>query len=97
RLEPQESGSAARSTKALNTLDLIADPTPRHLGELLWRIAQPVSAVLLALLAIPLASVNPRMGRSANLVIALLIYVVYNNLMTLTQAWVAQERIPFSV
>lgn len=97
RLEPQESGSAARSTKALNTLDLIADPTPRHLGELLWRIAQPVSAVLLALLAIPLASVNPRMGRSANLVIALLIYVVYNNLMTLTQAWVAQERIPFSI
>lgn len=97
RLEPRESSSATRSTKALGTLELIADPTPRNLGELLWRIAQPVSAVLLALLAIPLASVNPRMGRSINLVIALLIYVVYNNLMTLTQAWVAQERMPFSI
>ncbi len=97
RLEPQEGSSATRSTKALGTLDLITDPTSRNLGELLWRVAQPVSAVLLALLAIPLASVNPRMGRSINLVIALLIYVVYNNLMTLTQAWVAQERMPFSV
>ena len=97
RLEPQERSSATRSTKALGTLDLIADPTPRNLGELTWRVAQPVSAILLALLAIPLASVNPRMGRSINLVIALLIYVVYNNLMTLTQAWVAQERLPFSI
>src|SRR5690606_5415785 len=60
RREPQESSSATRSTTALGTLDLIAAPTPRSLGELLWRVAQPVSAVLLALLAIPLASVNPR-------------------------------------
>src|SRR5690606_30768479 len=97
RLEPQAGSAATRGTKALGTLELIADPTPRNLGELLWRISQPVSAVLLALLAIPLASVNPRMGRSINLVIALLIYVVYNNLMTLTQAWVAHERMPFSI
>lgn len=97
RLEPQDSGTTTRSSKALGTLELLADPTSRNLGELVWRIAQPVSAVLLALLAIPMAAVNPRMGRSINLVIALLVYVVYNNLMTLTQAWVAQGRLPFSV
>lgn len=95
RLEPQGAEATTRSAKALTTAELIASPTPRNRGELVWRIAQPVSALLLALLAIPLASVNPRMGRSINLVIALLIYVTYNNLMTLTQAWVAQERMPF--
>jgi lipopolysaccharide export system permease protein len=85
------------STKAKSTSDLVADPTPRHLGELLWRIGLPLSAVALALLAIPLSSFNPRVGRSINLIVALLVYVTYSNLLSLSQAWVVQGRLSFSV
>ncbi|MFP5406685.1 MAG: LptF/LptG family permease, partial [Gammaproteobacteria bacterium] len=84
-------------SKVKPTLDLVRDPNERNLAELLWRIGLPVSAFLMALLAIPLSAMNPRMGRSVNLVAALLLYVLYNNLLSVVQAWVAQGRIPFAL
>ncbi|MBS1147321.1 MAG: hypothetical protein H6R08_1497, partial [Proteobacteria bacterium] len=37
--------------------------------------------------------VNMRSRRSYGLVIALLLYFVYNNLLSLSQAWVAQDKL----
>jgi lipopolysaccharide export system permease protein len=51
--------------------------------------------LVLALLAIPLSFVNPRAGRSANMLIAILVYVVYSNLISVSQAWVAQGKLSF--
>ena len=67
-----------------------------NLGELQWRISLPVSALILALLAIPMSFVNPRAGRSINLLFALLVFVVYVNLLTISQARVAQGKLAFS-
>jgi lipopolysaccharide export system permease protein len=61
----------------------------------LWRIGLPVSALILCLLAIPLSYVNPRAGRSANMLIAVLIYAIYNNLLSVSQAWVVQGKLSF--
>jgi lipopolysaccharide export system permease protein len=38
--------------------------------------------------------VNPRAGRSLNLILAVLLYMVYSNLLSISQSWVAQERLP---
>jgi lipopolysaccharide export system permease protein len=38
--------------------------------------------------------VNPRSGRSWNLVLAVLVYALYNNLLSIFQAWTAQGKIP---
>ena len=54
-----------------------------------------VLMLILALLAIPLSFVNPRAGRSANMLIAILIYAIYSNLMSVSQAWVAQGKLSF--
>ena len=70
---------------------------PAQRAELLWRFSVPLSAIILALLAIPLSFVNPRAGRSANMLLALFTYLVYNNLMTISQAWVASGKISFAV
>ena len=86
-----------RRTERVSTLELIREGTPRGMGELLWRVSLPISAVMLGLLAVPMSSFNPRVGRSVNLIVALLIYVIYSNLISLSQAWVAQERISFGV
>ena len=48
----------------------------------------------MALFAVPLSVVNPRSGRSWNLVFAVLIYALYNNLLSIFQAWTAQGKIP---
>lgn len=95
RIEAKESAGQDLSPRGRSILDLINDPTPTHLAEILWRVGLPITALILALLAIPLAFVNPRAGRANNLVFALLSYMIYNSFLSVSQAWVAQGKVPF--
>jgi lipopolysaccharide export system permease protein len=97
RIETRDALPASGSMRTRSTSDLIAIRTPGALSELLWRIGVPVSALVLTVLAIPLSFVNPRGGRASNLAAALFLYLIYNNFLSVSQAWVAQEKISFSV
>ena len=59
-------------------------------GELLWRICWPFAALNLILIAIPLSFTNPRAGRSLNMVVALLLFVLYLNGISVAVTWVEQ-------
>ncbi len=85
------------SARSLPTAVLLQQPNGYNLGELLWRLALPLMALTLMLLAIPLGFVNPRAGRSANLLIALLLFVTYSNMVSVLQAAVAQNRLSFAL
>jgi lipopolysaccharide export system permease protein len=94
----QDGASAAEVTaRALPLSQLLAKPTSQNMGELLWRIALPAMGLLLMLLAVPLGFVNPRGGRSANLLLALFLFVAYSNIVSVLQAMVAQKRLAFDV
>jgi lipopolysaccharide export system permease protein len=93
RIEAHEAAGRAPSTKTTTTIGLLREPTPPNLAELSWRIGLPVSALILSLLAIPLSFVNPRAGRSMNLVLAILIYMIYSNLLSVVQVSIAQSQI----
>jgi lipopolysaccharide export system permease protein len=97
RIETRESKEVTPTHKNSPTWNLLQNPTNQNLGELLWRVGIPISALVLVLLAIPMSFVNPRAGRSANLLFALLTYIVYSNLLSVSQARVAQGRMDFSV
>jgi lipopolysaccharide export system permease protein len=97
RIETKESKEVAPTEKNLPTWALITNPTRQNLGELLWRIGIPISALVLVMLAIPMSFVNPRAGRSANLLFALLTYIVYSNLLSVSQARVSTGRMDFSI
>lgn len=97
RIETVEGAGAERTARSLSTLELLMEPTALNKGELLWRIGVPVSALVLALLAIPLSFVNPRAGRTNNLILALLTFMIYSNLLSVSQAWVAQGRVAFGL
>jgi lipopolysaccharide export system permease protein len=81
------------SSRSLSTAALLALPNGFNQGELLWRLSLPLMCLFLMLLAIPLGFVNPRGGRSANLIIALLLFVFYSNMISLMQAAVVQNRL----
>lgn len=85
-----------RSARARPMLELVRNPTRINLGELLWRMGLPFMCLFLMLLAIPLGFVNPRAGRSANLLVALLLYVSYSNMVSYLQAAVARGRVDFA-
>ena len=93
RIEAAEAKKEDIWQNALSTLYLIQNPTNWNLAELEWRLGLPLSALVLSLLAIPLSFVNPRVGRSLNLVMAILIYMIYNNMISVTNAWVGQGKI----
>jgi lipopolysaccharide export system permease protein len=94
RIEPREAARETPSTKAITTLDLLAERKPEQVAELHWRLALPVAVLVMGLFAIPLSFVNPRSGRSWNLIFAVLIYALYNNLLSVFQAYTAQGKIP---
>ncbi len=83
--------------RALPLLQLLSEPTQLNLGEIMWRIGLPIVALLVSLLAIPLAYVNPRVGRSVNLIVAVLLFAVYLNVLNTVQAYVQQGRLGFSI
>lgn len=97
RVETVESKVKPPNPKAYSTLYLLENRTRWNLAELNWRIGLPLSALILALLAIPFSFVNPRAGRSLNMISALVLYMVYNNLMSVINSWVAQDKIAASV
>ncbi|MHB8849357.1 MAG: LptF/LptG family permease, partial [Burkholderiales bacterium] len=98
RLEPQAAViHRDYGANSLPTRTLLEQPTPVNLAEFVWRCGFPISAAILALMAVPLSFVNPRAGRSFNLIRALLIFVIYNNLLGIMEAWVEQQKLSFWV
>ncbi len=85
------------SARSMTTMELLNDTNSQKQGELLWRIGLPFMAILLMLLGIPLGFVNPRAGRSFNLIIAVLLYMTYSNLSSFMQAYVVQKKMMFGL
>ena len=93
RLDPTPAKDREIHMRQMSVAALVDDASPPARAELLWRVGVPVSALILAVMAIPLSFVNTRARRSYGLVIALLLYFVYNNMLSLSQAWVAQDKL----
>jgi lipopolysaccharide export system permease protein len=66
-------------------------------AELLRRISAPITCLVLILLAIPLGFVNPRASSATNLILALLIFFTYNNLVRTTESAIQQGKISFAM
>lgn len=80
-------GSAPTST-------LLASRQPADIAELQWRVSIPLSAILLALLALPLSYTTPRQGRYSKLALGIAIYIVYANLGLMMVNWVSRGLVP---
>lgn len=77
-------------TKSGSTFGLHLSEDSIDQAEFQWRLSTPVSALLLALLAIPLSRSRPRQGRYARMLAALVIYAIYFNLLDVGRTWVEQ-------
>src|SRR3990167_3412799 len=93
RIDSAPVKQARPGVRTMPTLELWRNRTLWHISELEWRVGLPISAVILALLAIPLSYVNPRAGRSLNLILAIVLYMLYSNMISVTNAWVGQGKL----
>ncbi len=94
RLSPPPFSYINDQRKLSPTSALLGSGDARDQAELQFRVAAPISVLVLALLAVPLAHLRPRQGRYSKLVVGILVYLVYANLLGLGQAWIAKGKIP---
>lgn len=80
------------AAKTRSTRELAAHAIPVYRAELAWRLGLAFAAINFVMLGLGLASVNPRAGRSGNLMFALFAFIVYYNFMTLGQSWIGSGR-----
>lgn len=79
-------------SRARGTADLMRSTNALDLGELAWRLGLIFGAANLMLLGVGLAAANPRRASNWNLLLALLSFVVYYNLIGLSQSWVSSGK-----
>ncbi|MBT4838826.1 MAG: LPS export ABC transporter permease LptF [Methylococcales bacterium] len=79
----------AKPSNLLSQSDEVED-----LAELQWRYAIPISLLILTMLAVPLSKVSPREGRYGKMFAAIIIYVLYFNLITVSKNWMERSISP---
>lgn len=66
-------------------------------AEMHWRFGMPLSVIVLGLIAVTLSRVDPRQGRFARVFSAILVYVVYSNMMGVGRSWLERGVMPIWV
>ena len=83
-----------RGVEALPSSQLLGMTTAKAQAELQWRIAIPLSIILLTFMAVPLAKVNPRQGRYSKLLPALALYLAYFLLLSTAKSLMEDGILP---
>lgn len=95
-VSPDKGGTVnwvAQPNRNVPTIYLFNPAIPAWLGELSWRVGVPLSAGLLALMALPLSAGSVRTGRAGSMIAAILIYLIYANVLNVMQGWIAEKRV----
>jgi len=93
---PSLSAVSARVSKmeAKKTTELLSNlKNHKFQAEFLWRLSLPISTFILIIIAIPLSFNNPRSGRSINIIAAILLFVIYNNAVSISNSLIATGQL----
>ncbi len=80
----------------VSSRELLQKPSARYLGELSWRLGFVLAAANLMIIAVASSRINPRVGRTGNLVFSMFAFQVYLNFLNLGQNWIAAGEIGFA-
>jgi len=89
-VDPQHLSPDVRS---MSTPSLLLMPLSDAKGELVWRFGLIWATFNMVLAGLSLSAGNARRNSNWNLVYALLVFVVYFNLLSLSQTWVVQGKL----
>ncbi|OGT21648.1 MAG: LPS export ABC transporter permease LptF [Gammaproteobacteria bacterium RBG_16_57_12] len=92
KLEPRDVVPLTRDIDSGSTLQLWRSDKIENIAELQRRFSMPLGALLLSILGVLLSYTTPREGRYAKLFGAILIYILYNNLLGIAQSWLMQGK-----
>ncbi len=85
---------AHQSVKSKSVAELWSSTIPEEQAELQWRFTIPLATIIVTFMALPLSHTNPRSGRYSKLAVALILYLLYSNLLGVGKTWIVQEKVP---
>jgi lipopolysaccharide export system permease protein len=87
-------GSSALGPGEQMTSALLGSAAAVDRAELHWRLAPALTLLVLTFIAVPLAKTEPRRGRFSGLAAAILVYVIYANLLAAGRGWLERSQVP---
>lgn len=91
--QPKKRGRREKAD-ALPTKELFDSDKKAHIAALHWRLSLPIMVLVVTIIAIPLSKTNPREGRFAKIIPAILLYVVYQVLLRAARGGLEDDKIP---
>jgi lipopolysaccharide export system permease protein len=92
--EPEFRKRKIEEISARSSLELFNNRNAESIAELQWRISPAITVIILGLLAIPLSHSEPREGRGIRIVLGILVYLLYGNLLYLCRSWMTDGVLP---
>ena len=97
RIEIEDKARFKTHENMIPSAVLMDSDNTSHIAELQWRLSVPVTVLVLLLLSVPLGSVSPRQGKHSGMVVAVLVFLTYYNLLGTARSWVEQGIIPVQI
>ena len=98
RIPQADMQAVHQEVESLSTWQLwLTYANPKSAAELQWRFSIALSAFLLAMLAVPLSKVRPRQGRYLMLLPAVIVYVIYIQLLSIARHWMEQGTVSINL
>jgi len=101
QIQDQEVEQKHRKLSALPTQQLFNSTDDKSAAEygatIQWRIAFPLACIILTFIAVPLSVVNPRQGKFAKMLPALMLFLGYFLLLTAMRSGVERQALPSSI
>jgi lipopolysaccharide export system permease protein len=94
KLPQPENQSKSVALEARSSHEILFSADPGDIAEIQWRISSAIAAIVMGLLAIPLAHSAPGEGRGGRALMGILAYTVYANLIYMSRSWIAEGAIP---
>jgi lipopolysaccharide export system permease protein len=84
----------SQQRRQMATTALVGTGLAEDSAELHWRIAAPISLLVLTLLAVPLGRTPPRSGRYGRIGFALLVFIIYSNMLSVGRTMIEENAAP---
>ncbi|MCF6808604.1 LPS export ABC transporter permease LptF [Thiotrichales bacterium 19S9-12] len=93
-------GSAQKRSFSLESkpfLSLLNGKSLSDSAELQWRFSFPIALLITTMIAVALCKVSPREGRYGKILPAVIVFVLYFNLLSIAKSWLISGDIPIWV
>ena len=94
RLPEPELGIKTVSLEARASSDILYSAQLEEIAEMQWRVSPAIAIIVLGMLAIPLSHSAPREGRGGRVILGILAYTIYANVLYMWRSWIAKGDLP---